>query len=234
MTIPINQLKRQAAEAAVEFIQSGMIVGLGHGSTAIWATRRIALLLQEGVLRDVRGVPCSRAVEAEARTLGIPLVNLDDVAQIDLTIDGADEVEPGFQLIKGGGGALLREKLVAQASAREIIVIDESKQVPLLGTGWAVPVEVIAFGYTRQIDFIRSLGAVVTLRQDGSSNVFRTDQDNIILDCRFGPIHAPHSLATAIKQRTGIVEHGLFIDLATDVIIARQDGSIEHLQRQAT
>ncbi|RLC67259.1 MAG: ribose 5-phosphate isomerase A, partial [Chloroflexi bacterium] len=130
----ISQLKRQAGERAVDFVESGMVVGLGHGSTAIFALRRIALLLRQGQLRDILGLPCSSEVEADARALGIPLTTLEDYPEIALTIDGADEVDPHLNLIKGGGGALLREKIVAQASRREIIVVDETKLSPVLGS----------------------------------------------------------------------------------------------------
>lgn len=223
-------LKRQAAERAVEFIQSGMIVGLGHGTTAIWATRRIAELIKSKALTDILAVPCSKQTEEEARQLGIPLTTLEEHPHIDITIDGADEVAPNFDVIKGGGGALLREKIVAQATRREIIVVDESKLSPALGTKWAVPVEVIPFGYGSQKDFLEGLGAKVVIRQkDGET--FHTDQGNIILDCNFGPISDPSVLAEKFKQRTGIVEHGLFIRLVSDVIVASTSG-IRELKRQ--
>lgn len=223
-------LKRQAAERAVEFIQSGMIVGLGHGTTAVWATRRIAELIKSKALTDILAVPCSRQTEEEARQLGIPLTTLEEHPHIDITIDGADEVAPNFDVIKGGGGALLREKIVAQATRREIIVVDESKLSPALGTKWAVPVEVIPFGYGSQKDFLEGLGAKVVIRQkDGET--FHTDQGNIILDCNFGAISDPASLAEQFKQRTGIVEHGLFIRLVSDVIVASTSG-IRELKRQ--
>jgi ribose 5-phosphate isomerase A len=219
-----DNLKQQAAEYAVRSIQSGMIVGLGHGSTAIWAVRKIGQLIQAGTLRSVFGIPCSVLVESEARELGIPVTTLEEHPVIDLTIDGADEVDPALNLIKGGGGALMREKIVAQASKREIIVVDETKLVPALGTHWAIPVEVIPFGYGSQMEYLKSLGAAVKIRQGTGGNPFRTDQGNLILDCNFGAIADPRSLADKIKQRTGIVEHGLFIGLATAVIVAGADG----------
>jgi len=226
----ISQLKQQAAEYAVDLVQSGMIVGLGHGSTAIYAVRRIAALLQQGCLRDILGVPCSLQVADAAARLGIPLTSLDEHPVVDLTIDGADEVDPRLDVIKGGGGALLREKIVAQASRREIIVVDEHKLVPALGTGWAVPVEVISFGWRSQALYLESLGARVVLREkDGA--IFKTDQGNLILDCAFGPIPDPISLAAALNGRAGIVEHGLFLGLVTDVIVAGEAG-IRHLTRE--
>src|SRR6266850_7063622 len=221
------QEKQQAADRAVAYVQSGMVVGLGAGSTAIFATRRIGQLLREGRLRDIIGFPCSSLIEAEARALGIP-ITLDPPRAVDLTIDGADEVDPELNLIKGGGGALLHEKIVAQASLREIIIVDESKLSPALGTHWPLPVEVIPFGGHSQRRFLESLGARVTVRQQRDGTPFRTDQGNLILDCAFGPIQQPMELAAKLDARTGIVEHGLFLGLATEVIVAGADG-LRHL-----
>jgi ribose 5-phosphate isomerase A len=226
------QEKQQAADCAVEYVQSGMVVGLGAGSTAILATRRIGQLLHEGKLRDIIGFPCSSLVEAEARALGIP-ITLDPPGPIDLTIDGADEVDPELNLIKGGGGALLHEKIVAQASLREIIIVDESKLSPALGTHWPLPVEVIPFGRHSQKRFIESLGARVSVRQQPDGTPFTTDQGNLIFDCTFGPIREPAALAAQLDARTGIVEHGLFLGLATEVIVAGADG-IRHLTPKKT
>jgi ribose 5-phosphate isomerase A len=228
-----EKLKQQAAEHAVENVQSGMIVGLGHGSTAIWAVRKIAQLIQAGTLRNVLGIPCSVLIESEARELRIPLTTLEDHPVIDITIDGADEVDPQLNLIKGGGGALMREKIVAQASKREIIVVDESKLVPALGTHWAIPVEVIPFGYGSQMDYLQSLGAEVKIRQDKDNHPFKTDQGNLILDCKFGPLPDAAALAEKLKLRTGIVEHGLFIALATEVIVAGSEG-IREIKRNSS
>jgi len=228
----IPQLKQKASWYAVDFVKSGMVLGLGHGSTAVFAVRCIAQLLREGQLQDVLGVPCSRQVEAEARELGIPLTTLDQHPVVDLTIDGADEVDPDLNLIKGGGGALLREKIVAQASRREIIVVDESKLSPALGTHWPVPVEVTPFGWRTQSAYLESLGAQATLRVENDGTPFRTDQGNLILDCQFGPISDPTQLAARMNERAGIVEHGLFLGLATDVIVAGAEG-VRHLRRDA-
>jgi ribose 5-phosphate isomerase A len=228
----IQKLKQQAAERAVECIESGTVVGLGHGSTASFALQRIATLLKAGALKDIIGVPCSLQVEEEARQLGIPLGTLDEHPVIDVTIDGADEVDPNLDLIKGGGGALLREKIVAQASRREIIVVDESKLSPALGTRWPVPVEVIPFGWRSQISFLESLGASVSVRQTCDGKRFVTDQGNLILDCNFGPLPQPTQVARELSQRTGIVEHGLFLGLTTDVIVAGKNG-VRHLTRKA-
>jgi ribose 5-phosphate isomerase A len=224
------QLKQQAAWRAVEFVETGMVIGLGHGSTARMAVRRIAQLLGAGQLQDILGVPCSLQVEEEARRLAIPLTTLEKRPIVDLTIDGADEVDPNLDLIKGGGGALLREKIVAQASRREIIVVDESKLSPALGTRSPVPVEVIPFGWRSQAAYLESLGARVTLRQTRDGTPFETDQGNVILDCNFGPISQPGQLASKLSERVGIVEHGLFLGLATDVIVGTTQG-ISHLKR---
>jgi ribose 5-phosphate isomerase A len=225
-----EQEKQQAADRAVEYVQSGMVVGLGAGSTALLATQRIGQLLRKGQLRNIIGFPCSRAIEAEARSLGIPLT-LDPPREVDLTIDGADEVDPALNLIKGGGGALLHEKIVAQASLREVIVVDESKLSPALGTHWPLPVEVIPFGWHSQKRFLESLGARVSIRKQNDGTPFRTDQGNMILDCAFGAIREPAELAAQLDGRTGIVEHGLFIELATEVIVAGAHG-IRHLTPQ--
>jgi ribose 5-phosphate isomerase A len=221
-------LKKQSAERAVEYVKSGMIVGLGTGSTTLYAVRRIGDLLQAGALEDIVGVPTSEATAAEARRLRIPMTTLKDKPVVDLTIDGADEVAPNFDLIKGGGGALLREKIVAQASSREVIVVDESKLSPALGTKCALPVEVIPFGWAPERDFIASLGAEVKLRQMVGGEPFVTDQGNWILDAGFGPIDEPARLAARLVARAGIVEHGLFLGLATEVIVAGP-GGVRHL-----
>jgi ribose 5-phosphate isomerase A len=230
MNSEIKKLKQQAGERAVEFVRSGMVVGLGHGSTAIFALRRIAALLRTGQLRDILGVPCSTEVEAEARELDIPLTTLDEHPVIDLTIDGADEVDPDLNLIKGGGGALLREKMVAQASRREIIVVDETKCSPTLGTQWPVPVEVVRFGWQAQLVFLEWLGAQPTLRRNDDGRPFATDQGNLIVDCDFGPIDAPADVAARLNERAGVVEHGLFLGLATDVLVADAEG-VHHRMR---
>ena len=222
----VQAQKRAAGEYAVRFVESGMVVGLGHGSTAIFAVRKIAALLRSGELRDIVGVPCSSDVEREARTLGIPLTTLAAHPEIDVTIDGADEVDPALNVIKGGGGALLREKIVAQATRREVIVVDESKLSPVLGTHWAVPVEVVPFGWRTQIPFVVSLGAEVSVRERADGSLFQTDQGNLILDCAFGPIDDLDGLARALEARAGIVAHGLFLGLVSDVVVGRAVGGV--------
>jgi ribose 5-phosphate isomerase A len=231
MTDPITELKRQAGVRGAQYVESGMVVGLGHGSTAIHALRCIAERLREGTLHDVLGIPCSRQVEADARAEGLPLTTLNEHPAIDLTIDGADEVDPALNVIKGGGGALLREKIVAQATRREIIVVDETKLSPALCTRWSIPVEVIPYGWVTHVAFLESLGGEPTLRRGGDGAPFQTDQGNYILDTRFAPLADPWPLAAQMGGRAGIVEHGLFLDLAHDVIVAGAQG-LQHLTRE--
>jgi ribose 5-phosphate isomerase A len=227
----IDRQKQEAAARAAEYVQSGMVVGLGGGSTAAFAVACIAERLKDGRLRDVVGIPCSSIVGAQARELGIPLTTLEDRDGIDLTIDGADEVDPDLNLIKGGGGALLHEKIVAQASRREIIIVDASKPSPRLGTKWALPIEVITFGWGSQRRFLEDLGAKVRVRQTAAGEPFRTDSGNMILDCAFGPIGDAYALARILDARTGIVEHGLFLGVTTDLLIAGDHG-IEQRTRE--
>lgn len=220
----VQELKQRAAEEAVARVESGMVLGLGTGSTATFAARALARRLQEGSLHDIVGIPTSLAIENEARRLGLPLSDLDAHPVLDLTIDGADEVDPGLNLIKGGGGALLREKIVAQASRREIIIVDQGKLSDRLGRRWAVPVEVVPFGWRATARQLESLGARVVLRLDAEGTAFKTDQDNLILDCNFGPIAEPAALAASLCALAGVVEHGLFVGLASLVIAAGEDG----------
>ena len=222
-----------AAEKAVEFVESGMVVGLGHGSTAVFALRRLGALLDDGSLEGVLGVPCSLQVEAEARQLGIPLTTLEDHPTIDLTIDGADEVDPRLNLIKGGGGALLREKIVAQASLREVIAVDEAKLSPALGTRFRLPVEIIPFALGTEVLYLESLGARAEVRRLEDNSPFVTDHGNLIVDCQFEPIDKPEELAAKLDNRAGIIGHGLFIGLATDVLVGTPEG-IRHLTREST
>jgi len=224
----VERYKRQAAEHALQFVASGMVVGLGTGSTAIYATRRLAELLRDGRLHDVVGVPTSRATETAAAELRIPLLEHDLPREIDVTIDGADEVSPELHLIKGGGGALLREKIVAESSHLRVYVVDDSKLSAKLGVRRPVPVEVLQFGWRRQSEYLRGLGADVKLRLNSDGAPFLTDQGNLILDCAFGSIDDPVALAAAIDGRSGIVEHGLFVGLTSELIVAGADGLRHH------
>lgn len=219
-----DDLKRQAAAKAVEYLESGMVVGLGSGSTATFAIHELARLLKNGGLKDIVGIPSSTPTEEIANSLGIPLVGFSDRDKIDVTIDGADEVDPDLNLIKGGGGALLREKVVAQATATNIIIVDESKISDKLGSIFALPVEVVPFAMPAEQRFLESLGAKVSVRRNQVGKAFRTDNHNRILDADFGPMEDPAGIAAALSARAGVVEHGLFIGLAAKVIIAGKDG----------
>ena len=232
-TITITSLKRKAAEYAVQFVQSGMIVGLGHGSTAIHAIYKIAESLQSGTLHNILAVPCSAHVESIARQLEIPLATLDDHPVVDVTIDGADEVTSKCSVIKGGGGALLREKIVAQATLREIIVVDDSKLSAVLGTRWAVPLEIVPFGLGANIRYLESLNADFSIRKSPDGSHFWSDQGNLIVDAYFGPISNPEELGNCLAGRAGIIEHGLFLNVVTDVVIAGKYG-IDHWQGNAS
>ncbi len=225
-----DELKQRAAFRAVDFVESGMVLGLGTGSTVKFALERIAERIQTAGLQNIVGIPSSDRTEKLARQLGIPLGDLETHPAIDLTIDGADEVDPDLNLIKGGGGALLLEKILAQASRRNIIIVDASKLASELGTKWAVPVEVVALARRTEQDFLESIGGSVTLRIKENGTPFLTNQRNLILDAHFGRIANPSELASRLNERAGIVEHGLFIGLASDVIVAAKD-DIRHLQR---
>jgi ribose 5-phosphate isomerase A len=224
-----DELKQKAACFAVDFVESGMVVGLGTGSTTHFALLRLAELIRSGRLRDILGIPSSLRTESAARELGIPLSDFETHPLIDITIDGADEVDPELNLIKGGGGALLREKVLAQATRRNIIIVDESKLAPRLGTKWALPIEVVPFARPAEERFIASMGAAVTLRSRDGRPV-TTDQGNLLLDAAFGPMENPAAIAEKLNGRAGIVEHGLFLGLARDVIVAGKEG-IRHLKR---
>jgi ribose 5-phosphate isomerase A len=219
--------KQEAGERAVDWIESGMTVGLGTGSTAIFAIHKIGALIASGALRDIVGVPTSDASASAATALGIPLATLATVTSIDVTIDGADEVDPALNLVKGGGGALLHEKIVAQASRREVIVVDAAKPSPRLGTLRVLPVEVIPFSVAAEAAYLESIGASVVTRLRSDGAVFVTDEANLILDCDFGPIDDLERLDARLHARAGIVEHGLFLGLTTDLLIAGTDG-VEH------
>jgi ribose 5-phosphate isomerase A len=222
--LSLEDFKRQAGEQAAARIRSGMRVGLGTGSTAIFATRRLGALLASGALRDVVAIPTSKATAEEARRLGIPMVDESIPAEIDLTIDGADEVDPALNLIKGGGGALFREKIVAEASRVVVIVVDETKLSPALGTRHALPVEVARFGWKSQERFLAALGANPKLRTTPAGAPYETDQGNWILDCATGPIADPAVLAAKLAARAGIVEHGLFCRIASEIVVAGAGG----------
>ncbi|HEY7551956.1 MAG TPA: ribose-5-phosphate isomerase RpiA [Hyphomicrobiaceae bacterium] len=222
-------LKRAAAEAAVDLVQDGMVVGLGTGSTAAFAVEALARRHRQG-LRFL-GIPTSDRTAAQAGASGIPLTSFAEHRQVDLTIDGADEVERGtLNLIKGLGGALLHEKIVAAASRRLVIIVDEAKLVDRLGARAPVPVEVVAFGLEATQAALEGLGASASLRCSPAGEPFITDSGNRILDCGFGAIGDPAQLEDRIRRVVGVVENGLFIGLAHAVLVAGRAG-VQRLER---
>ncbi len=219
-----EELKRQAAEAALDRVRSGMVLGLGTGSTAKHVLYGLAERLRDGRLREIVGVPTSEATAALGRQLGIAIVTLDERPQLDLAIDGADEIDPQLNLIKGLGGAMLREKIVESSAAEFVVIADESKLVAQLGTRAPLPVEVIEFGIALATRRLADLGATPALRRRADGAPVRTDEGNLILDCAFAGIADARALNTAARAIPGVVEHGLFIDLATAAIIAGPGG----------
>jgi len=215
-----NREKEAAARASVRFVLDGQIVGLGTGSTASYAVRFLGERVHGGL--KIRCIPTSVHTKALAESLGIPLTTLDEFQQLDVTIDGADEVDPQLNLIKGGGGALLREKIIASATRQFVIIGDSGKKVPMLGK-FPLPVEIIPFAEPLLASRIAALGAQVTLRADPSGQPFITDEHHHILDCRFGQIPDPPALARQLEAMPGVVEHGLFIGMASVVLIATGD-----------
>lgn len=221
--------KINAAAAALDFVKDGMTLGLGTGSTSAHFVRLLGERTRQGL--KVRGVPTSEATRLLAQQSGVPLVDIDHVASIDLDVDGADEIDSTFNLIKGGGGALLREKIVAAASAHMLVIADESKAVDHLGA-FPLPVEVTQFGMTitatRIFEALRETGcegAEVKLREVASAKPFVTDGGNYILDAHARRIPAPERLALTLKRIPGVVEHGLFISMARTVIIGKAKGA---------
>ncbi|MBE2220306.1 MAG: ribose-5-phosphate isomerase RpiA [Anaerolineae bacterium] len=232
MSKTIEDLKREAGEAAAAYVVSGMVVGLGTGSTAVHAVRAIGRMLQNGRLHNIVGIPTSEETRREAERLGIPLTNFDENPTIDITIDGMDEIDPEFNLIKGLGAALLREKIVATASKQMIVVGDDRKLVDKLGTRAPVPVEVIPFARQPVAAYLKSLGSrpVLRLERETGQPVI-TDENNIILDCWFdGGLDNPVAMGQAIRSQPGVVEHGLFFNLATRAVVAAPAG-IQILER---
>ncbi|HKD04246.1 MAG TPA: ribose-5-phosphate isomerase RpiA [Terriglobales bacterium] len=223
-----DQEKQAAARASLKFIQEGNVVGLGSGSTAAYFIRFLGERVQAGL--KICGVPTSVDAQRLAQSCGIPLISLDEVDHIDVDVDGADEFDPQLRLIKGGGGALLREKIVASASRKFVVVADSAKQVPMLGR-FPLPVEVIPFAETLLTRRITVLGATVTLRTTAAGVPYKTDEGHHILDCHFGEIPDPALLARTLEGMPGIVEHGLFIDLATLVLVGRGTEVVEFERR---
>jgi ribose 5-phosphate isomerase A len=225
VTADLETYKQQAAEHALEYVQSGMALGLGTGTTARYMLEGLAARLRDGRLRDIVGVPTSSRTGVLARELGIAIVTLEQRPQLDLMLDGADEVDPALNLIKGRGGALLYEKIVASSARRLLIMADESKLVEQLGTQAPLPVEVIPFGLPLCTRRLATLGCQPALRHAADGSPYRTDEDNMILDCRFSAIPDPLAISVAIKAIPGVVEHGLFIGMASVVLIAGPRGT---------
>lgn len=223
-------LKRKSAEKAVEFVKSGMVLGFGTGSTFNHVLHMLAEKLNSGELKNIVGVSSSEKTEKLANELNIPTDTLANNPSLDLTIDGADEVDEKLNLIKGGGAAHLREKIIAQASKQYVIIVDQSKISKSLGEKWAVPIEVSKMAIDVEAEYLKSLGAEVKQRLDREGNLLITDEGNYILDANFGVINNPKKLARKLEKRKGIVEHGLFIKMADYVVVAKKDG-IEVLER---
>jgi ribose 5-phosphate isomerase A len=219
--------KQAAAVAVLEHIHEGNIVGLGTGSTAAFAVSGLAEKVRAGL--KIRGIPTSIQTHELATRLGIPLTTLDEFQQIDVAFDGADEVDPKLQLIKGAGGAFLREKIVASAAKKFIILADHTKIVSVLGKA-PVPVEVVPFAQTLVAKEVEALGAKIKVRTDSSGGVYVTDEHHHILDCYFGKIDDPASLASKLDQIPGLVEHGLFINRA-DVVLVGRGREVEELRK---
>ncbi len=220
-----NELeKAAAARASLRFVRDGMTLGLGTGSTAAHVVRFLAEEVRAGL--KIRGIPTSVHTGELAASLGIPLTTLEECQEIDVDIDGADEFDPQLNLIKGGGGALLREKIIASASRQVVIIADSSKQVAVLGK-FPLPVEVIPFAQPLIAKRITALGATVKVRKDAKGNTFITDEGHHILDCNFGQIPDPPALARKLSDMPGVVEHGLFINLATVVLCANGENVTE-------
>ena len=220
-----DSLKRAVGVEAAELVDSGMRLGLGTGSTVAHLLVALAEKLNGGTLSDIVGVPTSRRTAREARELDIPLTSLTETPFLDLTIDGADEVDPELNLIKGLGGALLREKMVAQASRRLAIMVDDGKIVPALGTRCPVPVEVVQFGWEVHGPFVESCGADPVLRVGPDGEPMVTDNGNYIIDCHFpGGIDDAEGFERAIRARAGVVESGLFLGMATEVLVGAPAG----------
>lgn len=221
----VADLKSAAAEAAVQEVEDGMVLGLGTGSTVARFLEALARRIRDGELPGVRGVPTSVHTATEAHSMAIPLTNLDDDPVIELAVDGADEVDMDLDLIKGLGGALLREKVVAQASERLIVIADETKLVDRLGSRSPVPVETLPFAMSPIRRFAEGLGAEVTVREEEAGTPYRTDNGNFILDCRFPDgIDDPEGLDRVLNSRAGVVETGLFLGLAATALVGTADG----------
>ena len=214
-------MKKLAAEKAVDYVEKGMILGLGTGSTVEYTLRKLGKMAKNGL--DIKGIPTSLHTKKIATRENIPLTTIEEHPEIDLTIDGADEVDSELNLIKGGGGALTREKIIAYHSKREIIVIDETKIVKALGIDCPLPVEVVKYGWMSTKNKLQEFGCNIELRKI-MNNPYITDNSNYILDCEFERIEDPEKLEVDINNIPGVVENGLFIGLVDDVIVGSKQG----------
>ncbi len=215
-----EHLKKIAGEKAAEYVRDGMVIGLGTGSTVKYTILKIGEMVKNGL--EIIGIPTSRRTEQLASELGIKLGSLNDYPEIDLTIDGADEVDKYLNLIKGGGGALLREKIVAYYSKYEVIVVDETKLKENLGE-FPLPVEIVPYAYKRTMKTLAELGCKPRLRMK-NNGIYITDNGNYIVDCLFGKIENPEKLEKEINAIPGVVESGLFINLADEIVIGTKKG----------
>jgi ribose 5-phosphate isomerase A len=220
-----DEFKRRAAIRAADWIEDGMVVGLGTGSTVRFLLDHIAERRAGGAWQSIVGVPTSSATARQAELLGIPLASLEEQPRVDLTIDGADEVDPELRLIKGLGAALLREKIVASNSSRFVVIVDESKLVARLGTRAPLPVEVDRFGHSTHLEFFAGLGAEPSLRRTEDGAPLVSDGGHYIYDCRFPDgIADPEALDLELARRPGVVESGLFLGMTSAVVVAAPDG----------
>ena len=226
MTFSTDQVKQRIGRQAAQLVQPGMTIGIGTGSTAYWFINYLAERVQAGL--SCRGVPTSKQTKLLAEERGIPMVELNDVDQIDLTIDGADEINPALQLVKGGGGALLQEKMVAAASLKLIIIADESKLVKELGK-FPLPVEVVPYGWKQTRKQIDLLGCKKSALREAEGKIFITDHGHYILDCHFHKIEDASVLTTQLNNIPGVVDNGLFIDMADAALIGCTDGTIKEV-----
>ena len=214
--------KKEVGEKAVDFVKEGMVVGLGTGSTVFYTISKLGKLVQQGF--SIKGIPTSKQTEILAKDVGIPLVSFHEIDHIDLAIDGADEVNTNLDLIKGGGGALLREKMIAKAAKTFIVVVDTLKNVDILGT-FPLPIEVVTFGYEMTMKHIQELGCRLELRQK-NGKPFITDNGNYIIDSNFTEIKDPKTLERELNMIPGVVDNGLFIGMADAVITINRHRNI--------
>lgn len=222
MTDVLAREKRAAAEGAAVLVTSGSVVGLGTGSTAAFAIEELGRRIRSGDLADITGVPTSNASHRLGLECGIPIVDIESTPTIDITIDGADEIDPLQRVLKGGGGALLREKIVAARTRRWVIIGDSTKVVDRLGSRYPVPVEVVKFGWSGHAEALREMGAVAVLRPGSGESPFITDEGHYIIDARFPHgLDDPDGLARTLRKRPGVVETGLFLGFRPEVIIGR-------------